>query len=128
MAIGSFSELVGGAGDDTLIVDGATGVGELEGGAGRDSFVIKSLGVPISHIVIGDFAPGETIDLSAIAGFAFIGTQPFSGVAGQMNYVWEGGQTRVEIDTNGDALPDAYIELSGVQTLRETTPGSKILQ
>ncbi|MFM1885944.1 MAG: hypothetical protein RL026_1101, partial [Pseudomonadota bacterium] len=65
---GGNDTLDGGAGNDTLTVTG--GNNRLTGGAGDDSFVLGSLAAAAS--TIADFAEGESIQLSQLAGIASI--------------------------------------------------------
>jgi hypothetical protein len=80
--------------------------------------------------VITDFsqAQGDRIDLSAIdadttvaSNQAFVlaanGTDPFSGVAGQLRYEVGGTTTSVFGDVDGDAVADFEIVLTGSITL-----------
>jgi Ca2+-binding RTX toxin-like protein len=133
---GSGNDLMnGGDGNDTLV--GGDGNDFLTGGAGNDVFRVASLteiGLPVfpastsvvttSWDTINDFQLGDVLDLSAIAGIAFIGEVPFNNVAGEMALI--GSQLGVDVDGDGDA--DAGIVFSGiVPALAETAPGSRIL-
>jgi trimeric autotransporter adhesin len=118
--------LVGGDGADLLV--GGWAVDILTGGAGADTFRFSSFesGTGTSADRITDFASGEDlIDLSGwdadltSAGdqaFAFIGIAAFSGVAGELRYHFDGTDTWLQGDTNGDALADFEIVLSGALT------------
>ena len=63
----------------------------------------------------------STIDArSTVAGnnaFAFIGTNAFTGAQGQVHYRYEGTNTIVEGDVNGDQAADFQIQLNGHLTL-----------
>jgi Ca2+-binding RTX toxin-like protein len=117
--------LHGNDGDDTLI--GGLGTDTLHGGADEDDFVFVSLN-DLNGDTIEDFGVGDTIDLSAIDGLLFAGSNAPTPVAGQLRYAWHGGNTYVMIDRNGDAVADASLKLSGAQfTLAETELGSSVL-
>jgi Ca2+-binding RTX toxin-like protein len=118
--------LIGGAGNDRLI--GGTGVDTLTGGASGDTFVFalgESSAASGQHDRVTDFISGlDRIDLSgidAIIGtggydlFRFIATAAFSGIAGELNYLYNGslGITTLQGDTNGDRVADFAIDLSG---------------
>ena len=70
-------------------------------------------GVGAGRDVITDFAGGsDRIVLDGIGATAFIGTNAFSGVAGELRYSG-GANTVVEADLNGDRVADVQIELVG---------------
>ena len=116
--------LFGDDGDDVLI--GHYGVDQLTGGTGADIFRFDT-----GHTsrwmgnadVITDFnqSEGDIIDLSsidAIAGggddaFTFIGTDAFSGTAGELKCFIMDGSTFVAGDTDGDGVADFYVRLEG---------------
>jgi len=117
--------LLGFTGDD--VIAGCEGNDQLNGGAGYDTFKFASSGAVNGDTIVG-FEGGDRIDLSAIAGLAFMGSNAFSGVAGQVRYGWSAGNTLLQIDSNGDSVADTSLVLSGGQfALGETAPGSKIL-
>ncbi|HYW17670.1 MAG TPA: calcium-binding protein [Allosphingosinicella sp.] len=115
--------LDGGEGDD--LIDGGGGADLLTGGAGADVFHFDSgdSGLGSGADRIADFLSGtDRIDLSAIdadtilAGgqaFAFIGGAAFGGVAGQLRFAFDGADTWIEGDTDGDGGADFQIVLSG---------------
>jgi Ca2+-binding RTX toxin-like protein len=131
--------LTGGAGNDTLIggtgndrlVAGA-GVDVLAGGGGADTFVFAvgdTAAATGQHDRITDFTSGaDHVDLSAIDAisatavhdaFHFIGLSGFDGVAGELDYSYNGalGVTVLQGDTNGDQIADFAIDLTGNITL-----------
>ena len=131
---GAVNTLVGGAGTDTL--DGSAGNDTLNGGAdrdvltggsGADTFVFLAGDTSSSQATadkIDDFlhSDGDIIDLHSIdansgAGgnqaFAFIGTQGFHNVAGELRYEVIGGFTFVSGDMDGDGVADMMIRLTG---------------
>jgi Ca2+-binding RTX toxin-like protein len=111
--------LVGGAGRDTLT-----------GGAGADIFdfdkLSESAPLAANADTISDFTPGvDVIDVSdldavtAQAGdqaFTFLGTAALSGVAGELGYQVNAGDTYVMADVDGGGV-DFVIRLVGAQTL-----------
>lgn len=116
--------LDGGRGDDIIRADNA----RIYGGDGADRFVFRD-GESVAEIY--DYAPthGDLIVLTGIDAntltapndrFRFIGTQAFSGVAGQLRYVVDviGEATFVLGDVNGDAIADFVLTLPVVQTMQ----------
>lgn len=124
--------LNGGGGNDVLI--GYGGADTLNGGtAGNDIFRYYNLAdstvAAAGRDTIGDFAAGDTIDLSALdansgvsgdQAFSFIGTAAFTG-AGQLRYETVGGNRLVSGDVNGDGAADFAIMLTGTGTLTGTS-------
>lgn len=119
--------LSGGAGND--ILRGGGGVDLMFGGAGDDRFAFASIadaaiGCGCVLTTIGDFTDAEDrIDLSGITTTGgqplfFIGTDPFSHVAGQVHQVTAGTDTLVEGDVDGDGTADFQIQLDGSHTLQ----------
>jgi Ca2+-binding RTX toxin-like protein len=126
---GGADVLDGGDGDDTLT--GGRSVfavpSVVTGGAGADHFILVALGNsgnpegPEGQ-VITDFssAEGDKIDLSHItSSVSFIGTDAFTGVAGQLRYDYDAvhDQTLLSLDRNGDGLGDYGETLTGHITL-----------
>lgn len=116
--------IVGKAGDDFLHGDG--GADTLIGGGGRDTFVFLALhdGTPgAERCRIADFVQGQDhillSPIQAVRGaatdqsFAWIGTDGFSGKAGELHQVDLGGSTLIEGDVDGDRVADLQIELKG---------------
>jgi hypothetical protein len=121
----------GGSGND--ILTGGLGADQLTGGTGADRFVYNSAAESAvgASDVITDFSrlQADKISLNAIdansnasgnQNFAFIGTNAFSGVAGQVRYTQADGRTFVMGDLNGDRAADFIIELSGLVSLAAT--------
>lgn len=113
--------LSGGDGNDTLV--GGTGADLLIGGSGIDRFVFLA-GDSSSDFAaadrIADFSHAEHdhIDLSGLAsGLTFVGTEAFSGNAGQVRYAFSGGQTFVSVDLDGDRIADFGLRLADRVTL-----------
>jgi Ca2+-binding RTX toxin-like protein len=115
--------LIGGAGDDLLV--GGDGIDELTGGAGADTFRYGGWdsGTLGTADRITDFVAGEDrIDLAGVdAGFwtpgqqhfAFIGSTAFSNTAGELRYSFDGTDTYVQADWDGDGAADIEIVLTG---------------
>jgi len=117
--------LKGGFGNDLIL--GGLGADTLDGEVGIDTFKFASL-AELSGDVVNGFEGGDKIDLSAIAGLSFIGTNAFSGVAGQVRYASAGANTTLEIDSDGNGSSNVSLVLTGGQfVLGETQPGSKAL-
>jgi Ca2+-binding RTX toxin-like protein len=131
---GAANSFVGGAGTDTLngaggndTLDGGADRDVLTGGTGADIFLFRPGGTAATEAdadKINDFATasGDKIDLHAIdansgvggnQAFAFIGTQGFHNVAGELRYEVVGGFTFVSGDMDGDGLADMMIRLAG---------------
>jgi Ca2+-binding RTX toxin-like protein len=120
--------LDGGAGDDRL--EGGRGGDVLTGGAGADifvfaspadlsEFVYRSDGAKFAPDTITDFTAGQDrIDLAGIdavaatAGndaFTFIGSNAFSGHAGELRVEMQNGRALILGDVNGDGVADLSI-------------------
>ncbi len=123
-------KLIGGHGDDSLI--GGEQKDKMGGGEGFDCFIFQSASntgnTEATADVIFDFVSGsDVIDLSLIdaittnvsgnEGFTFIGSESFSGVAGQLCYVALSPNTLVQFDLDGDSVADGIIVLNGIITL-----------
>lgn len=132
--------LRGGNGSDTLFSAGDNSgdffyTDELQGDGGKD-FLYGDLGRDVfvywsasdsapgaaARDVITNFTQGADdiqLGIDADAGtpdydaFAFIGTDAFSGEAGQLRYEISNGGTFVTGDVNGDSVADFEIELVG---------------
>lgn len=116
--------LVGGEGDDLLT--GGRGADRLSGGGGSDTFRYAGL-EEISLDRIIDFGRGDRLDLSALAGFSFIGERAFSGLGREIRFSHADGVTLLSIDVNGHGLAEIGMSLDGRLRLVETAPGSGIL-
>ncbi len=131
--------LYGGGGDDTI--NGESGNDWLEGGAGRDRY-FGGMGADVFVFRDGDLASAlrsscdQIYDFSAAEGdcirltyidansiaagdqaFAFIGTDAFSGSAGQLRYQQIGDNTYLSGDTDGDGIADFTIRVDGLHDL-----------
>ena len=119
--------LDGGADDDLLV--GGSGADVLTGGSGADNFRIGYFesGTGSGADRITDFAPGtDIVDVSGwdantgVGGdqaFSFIGGAAFSGTAGELRTFFDGTDTWVQGDINGDAAADFEIRFDGSVTL-----------
>jgi len=123
--------LTGGLGDDILgggdgndSLTGGAGLDTHSGGAGCDDFNFTDLthtGTGINADVITDFELGDTIILGETTTtnrdpgadlMTFIGTAAFNGVANEFRYEKTGGQTIIQVDTDGDGNSDSEIIIS----------------
>jgi len=124
---GGNDDLFGGSGNDLLT--GGAGQDKLAGGAGNDTFIFRdgdfggATKATADHIT--DFATGDLIDLANVdanalidgdQGFTFLGTNAFSGTAGELRYEKVGGDSYISGDTNGDGLADFMIKVDGNHT------------
>ena len=121
--------LFGGTGDDKLI--GGVGKDTMTGNAALDQFTFLDGDTAATRAgadVITDFnqTHKDLIKLKAmdadttLAGdqkFQFIGAGAFTGVARQLHFVQDGGNTFIEGDTDGDGTADFVIRLNGLHTL-----------
>ncbi len=101
--------LQGGQGNDRII--GGAGVDTMEGGAGRDVFVFLRASGLVDRIA--DFQAGQDrIDLRGVSDLGhWIGTDAFSGHAGEVRMAMQGQDLLVFEDVNGDGLADLTINL-----------------
>jgi Ca2+-binding RTX toxin-like protein len=120
---GKASDILKGGGQADLI-HGNLGADQLTGNGGADTFrydsAADSNASSLDHIL--DFAAGiDKVDLSrvdadsAAAGnqaFAWIGSNAFSGTAGQLRAYEQNGSWFVEGDTDGDSVADLVIQLT----------------
>lgn len=108
--------LFGNGGGDVLYGDG--GHDTLTGGRGVDAFIVGD-GDTVTDFD-GDRLNVRLIDADdAVAGdqkFRFI-EGSFTGHARELHAVYEGGNTLIEGDTNGDRLADFVIALNGLHSL-----------
>jgi Ca2+-binding RTX toxin-like protein len=124
---GGNDTLNGGDGDDYL--NGSSGADVYTGGAGSDfiqiGFFESGNGAAADRIT--DFATGvDIVDVSAwdanrnLAGnqaFTWVGSAAFSGTAGELRTYFDGVDTRVQADRNGDTVADFEIYFDGAVTL-----------
>jgi len=122
--------LSGGDGDDRLY--GNSGTDDLTGGNGDDTFAISGFqtGLGASADRILDFVQGEDIidvsgmDANLLSGgnqaFSFIGTGAFSGASAELRYFFDGTDTWIQGDINGDGAADFEIFVSNAVTLTAT--------
>ncbi|MEZ5919983.1 MAG: hypothetical protein R3C60_01395 [Parvularculaceae bacterium] len=109
----------GGAGDDTI--QGDAGNDTLTGGAGVDTFKWNTLDmISATGEVITDFDYTDIFDLQIIdilgqfndprgVDLTWIGSNAFSGAAGEYRFQKVGGQTQIQIDVDGDGFSDRSI-------------------
>ena len=125
--------LNGGDGNDDLY--GGAGVDILTGGAGSDDFVVNvysDSGVGANADVITDFELGDTVTISEYSFvtrdpnigelLTFIGEAAFTGNnSPELRFEKTGGQTLVQVDTDGDGKVDSEVIIqSGEFDLRLT--------
>ena len=124
--------LKGGAGNDKLY--GGAGADKLYGEAGADIFVFRAKSDSTlsskDRDTIYDFdgKAGDRIDLSGfdandkkggMQDFSFIGSNKFSGKAGELRYEKVKGDTFVYADTNGDKTADFAIKFDDTITFQK---------
>ena len=111
--------LNGGVGNDRLV--GGAGKDTLSGGGGADVFVFINASDSRNNEkadVITDFETDvDHLDLSAIGGLTFIGSDTFSGTSAEVRTTISGTDTLVWVDVNGDGVADMNVVLEGVTGL-----------
>lgn len=120
---GGSDKLYGGDGDD--VINGGAGADFLWGGAGRDRFTFSAASESngAAHDAIMDFVSGvDLVDLRSIdantkaasdQAFTFIGSNAFSGAAGELRYA----NGVISGDVNGDKIANLIIEMQNIATL-----------
>ncbi|OYU35457.1 MAG: hypothetical protein CFE35_10830 [Novosphingobium sp. PASSN1] len=123
-------KVLGGGGDDTI--SGGAGEDKLAGGLGADHFVFDDgdlSGTTFStadRILDFKHADGDVIDLSGIdadlntagdQGFSFIGSDAFTGTAGELRVETRSSAMLLSGDTNGDGVADFAIRIDGTTPL-----------
>jgi hypothetical protein len=115
------------------------GADTFTGGGGYNTYGAYTLwddvgqsGALFDGDVITDFSVLDAIDLSyALYGStpaAFIGSEPFTGKAGEVRYEKRAGRTLLMSDGDGDGLTDATLTLTnGAFDLVEEAPGILVL-
>ena len=123
---GGDDALNGGNGADYLY--GGAGTDALTGGAGKDFFVLQALAdsaVGAADVIL-DFDSVDQIDLRPIdantglaadQAFSFIGTGAFTSVAGELRYEFDGTNTHVYGDVDGNGVADFEVLINGAHTL-----------
>lgn len=113
------------AGD--VVLDGGTGSDTMTGGTGADCFVCRSVSESAtdSEDLILDFVSGvDAIDLSGVdadpmttgdQAFAFIGSAPFSGTAGELRLTVSAPLAFLRADLDGDGTADFAIKFDLAQ-------------
>jgi Ca2+-binding RTX toxin-like protein len=131
------NRLVGLAGNDTFsggagmdAITGGKGTDHLTGGSGADTFIFDLGDTSATRSkadTIFDMTRADHIDLTSIdanpdkvrnQGFDFIGTDTFSGHAGELRYEKTGSDTYIYADINGDGKADFTIQLDDAMTLK----------
>ena len=107
------------------------------GNGGADIYDYTVAVNALNNDVITDFDSDDIIDFQFNDGIVadqlrcqfWIGSAAFSGVIGQYRYEASGGQTFIQLDTNGDAVADRTLTISNGQfAIGETFAGSNILK
>jgi Ca2+-binding RTX toxin-like protein len=115
--------LIGGNGDDKLV--GFEDYDQMVGGNGRDLFQFglgDSTATREGADLIRDFDQAEhdvirVMHFSSSVAWGFIGTDAFSGAAGEVRYEQAGLMTYIEADRDGDGHSDLTVALLGSFTL-----------
>ncbi|RMC36506.1 calcium-binding protein [Paracoccus alkanivorans] len=110
--------IYGGYGDDTIA--GSLGTDELVGGTGKDSFRFSfaTHSSPDAPDIIRDFETGsDKMDLSSL-GLVYIGNDVFTG-SRQLKWEFQGADTRINIDIDGNGHAEMAFILSGQISLSE---------
>jgi serralysin len=115
--------------DGINVIDGSYGKDTMTGGGAGDAFLWKS----VDEIGLFNFDPDIVTDFNTaedvlhftnidanetVAGnqdFTFIGTAAFTA-PGQINWVTNGTDTFIQLNTNADLTVDGIIQLNGVQS------------
>lgn len=122
-------QIDGGAGQDRIYGDQDPDT--LTGGADADRFIFDDghLGSSVDATdTITDFSHAEgdrislrSLDADSTTGgdqdFVFLGQDGFTGTAGELRFDFEGGNTVVQMDTDGDGMADLYLMLLGEHAL-----------
>ena len=115
--------------DGADLIFGGAGQDTLSGGAGDDHFVFSSInGSKIAAPdLIQDFQSGDVIDLSQIdanrglsgdQAFEWTGSNTFNGQAGELRAYFDGINTIIEGNVDGDTVADFQIQVNGDVALR----------
>jgi len=118
--------LNGGAGDDVL--NGGTGSDIMTGGAGADTFIIDTSQGAGAADVITDFSPEDSILLTGRDGLTWIADNAFSGVRPEVRQTHVAEGTLLQIDGDGDGVPEQTVLLRNAGGVRESVAGSLLLQ
>jgi Ca2+-binding RTX toxin-like protein len=119
-------------GNDTI--EGGADRDDMTGGIGADTFLFRDgdfSGTTFATAdIVRDFssAEGDHLNLAFVdantangggtnEAFAFIGTDSFHNVAGELRYEQLAGYTYVYGDTNGDGAADFMVRLDGMHSL-----------
>ena len=115
--------------DGADLIFGGAGQDILSGGAGDDHFVFSSInGSKIAAPdLIQDFQSGDIIDISQIDAtrdlsgdqdFEWTGSNTFTGQAGELRAYFDGTNTIIEGNVDGDNVADFQIQVNGDVALR----------
>ncbi|MBB4153048.1 Ca2+-binding RTX toxin-like protein [Sphingomonas jinjuensis] len=121
--------ITGGSERTTIWIRGSASDSDLyRGGLGADTFAIRDVSKIGLNGKITDFENVDTIALGSPGAGAvsptFIGTNRFSGAAGQVRYQFRDSTTIIEADSNGDGIADQLLTIAdGRFELTETSLG-----
>jgi serralysin len=133
--LGGNDTINGGTGNDIII--GGGGHDTMTGGAGHDTFLFyQASDGPMAAATIHDldtitdFVRGDDkIDLSGLVNetaghhaLDFIGATGFTGVAGQVNAIFDGHGFLVQADLNGDGHADFQVLVSSTTAVEMHNP------
>ena len=122
--------IVGGAANDSIIggwqddiITGGLGQDVMSGFLGNDVFVYRSSAESLvaAPDTINDLDVGDRVDLHMIdadtgtggdEAFAFIGSDTFHNLAGELRAFESGGHWMVQADTNGDGAADFALQMN----------------
>lgn len=115
---GDVNNVIRGRGGNDVI-DGGDGADTIYGGIGIDRFLFSTADEADGDRIM-DFNPRETIDLSAIDAIegrpgdqAFRQVNRFNGHAGQLTIAFDGTNSAIAGDTDGDGIADFTIHVNG---------------
>lgn len=115
--LGGADVLIGGRGNDSLT--GGAGADVLTGGLGADRFLFASaaeIGLK-QHDRITDFTRGsDKVNLAALD-LVWRDTADFTGTMAEIRLTMRNGDARLMIDSDGDGVADARLDLQGVSVI-----------
>lgn len=115
--LGGADVLIGGRGDDSLT--GGAGADVLTGGLGADRFLFASaaeIGLKL-HDRITDFTRGSDKVNLATLDLVWRDTADFTGTMAEIRLTMRNGDARLMIDSDGDGVADARLDLQGVSVI-----------
>lgn len=129
---------IGSSGNNVFYIAGFVGADIFTGGGGADLYDYTYAVNSFNSDTITDFGTDDILDLrfnnpaqntGGGLAYQFVGSAAFTGVAGQYRYEAVGGQTLVQVDTDGNGVADQVLTLSNGQfAIGETFAGSNVLK